>query len=110
MSSLPRKHAAMTEPGKLSPRQKHIVIHVIGLSTEHVTKHVGVSFFSYLAREVSHSYMLREDEQLYSEKQKRVLTFMKTPRELEKVAGCILITCDNDHVTCWSCDLIQIIT
>ena len=28
---------------------------------------------------------MEEDEQLYSEKQRRVSTFMKTPRELEKV-------------------------
>ena len=46
---------------------------------------VGVSFFGYLAGEVSHSYLLREDEQLYSEKQKRVSTFLRAPIELEKV-------------------------
>ena len=39
----------------------------------------------YLFAEVSHGYLLEEDEQLYSEKQRRVTTFMKTPRELEKV-------------------------
>ena len=60
---------------------------IITEGSSHVTKNVGVSFFSYLAGEVSHTYLLREDRELYSEKQKRVLTFMKTPRELEKVAG-----------------------
>ena len=46
---------------------------------------IGISFMRYLFAEVSHGYLLEEDEQLYSEKQRRVTTFMKTPRELEKV-------------------------
>jgi len=39
----------------------------------------------YLFAEVSHGYLMEEDEELYSEKQRRVSTFMKTPRELEKL-------------------------
>ena len=39
----------------------------------------------YILAEVSQGYLLEEDEQLYSERQRRVSTFMKTPRELEKV-------------------------
>ena len=31
----------------------------------------------------------KEDEQLYSEKQRRVSTFMKTPRKLEKVCSLV---------------------
>ena len=54
---------------------------------DQVTKNddVSVTFFGYLARELSHSYLLKEDEELYSEKQKRVSTFLRTPVELEKV-------------------------
>ena len=47
--------------------------------------YAGLSFISYILAEVSHGYLLEEDEQMYSEKQRRVSTFMKTPRELEKV-------------------------
>ena len=46
---------------------------------------IGPSLIRYIFAEVSHGYLLEEDEQLYSEKQRRVSTFMKTPRELEKV-------------------------
>ena len=47
--------------------------------------YLGVSFLSYLKGEVTRGYLLQENEEMYSEKQKRVLTFMRTPRELEKV-------------------------
>lgn len=53
--------------------------------TLHTCVHAGLSFISYILAEVSHGYLLEEDEQMYSEKQRRVSTFMKTPRELEKV-------------------------
>ena len=43
----------------------------------------------YLFAEVSHGYLLEEDEQLYSEKQRRVSTFMKTPQELEQVRSLV---------------------
>ena len=36
--------------------------------------------------EVSHGYQLKGDGYLYSEKQRKITTFMKTPRELEKVS------------------------
>ena len=45
----------------------------------------GVSVWSYFMAELTHGYHLNENEKLYSEKQRRVSTFMKTPRELEKV-------------------------
>lgn len=35
--------------------------------------------------ELSRGYLVEKDEAMFSEKQRRVLTFMKTPRELEKV-------------------------
>ena len=44
-----------------------------------------ISFIDYFISEVTHGYQLKEDKHLYSEKQRRVTTFMKTPRELEKV-------------------------
>ena len=53
--------------------------------TLNVCVYAGLSFISYILAEVSHGYLLEEDEQMYSEKRRRVSTFMKTPRELEKV-------------------------
>ena len=50
-----------------------------------VVNFLGVSFFNYFVTEITHGYQLKEDKQLYSEKQRRVTTFMKTPREVEKV-------------------------
>lgn len=46
---------------------------------------LDVSFISYIVSEVTHGYQLKEDKDLFSEKQRRITTFMKTPRELEKV-------------------------
>ena len=45
----------------------------------------GVSIWTYFIAELTHSYQLNENEQLYSQKLGRVSTFMKTSRELEKV-------------------------
>ena len=44
-----------------------------------------MSLWDYLKREVSYGYLLRGREDIYSEKQQRILTIMRTPRELEKV-------------------------
>ena len=52
--------------------------------------YLGVSFLGYLKGEVTRGYLLQENEEMYSEKQKRVLTFMRTPRELEKVENNII--------------------
>ena len=43
------------------------------------------SVFGYLYKEVTRGYMLEHDEAKFAEKRKRVYTFMKIPRELEKV-------------------------
>ena len=43
------------------------------------------SVFGYLYSEVTRGYMLEHDEAKFTEKRKRVYTFMKIPRELEKV-------------------------
>ena len=45
-----------------------------------------MSLWRYLVAEVSRGYLLEQDQLLYSEKQRRINTFMKTPRELEKVS------------------------
>ena len=45
------------------------------------------SLFSYVRSELTRGYMQECDELLYSEKHRRVSTFMQTPRELEKVRG-----------------------
>ena len=43
------------------------------------------SVYEYVVGELSRGYLLERDEAMLSEKQRRVVTFMKTPRELEKV-------------------------
>lgn len=45
----------------------------------------GVSLYRYVMGELSRGYLMEEDKNMFTEKQKRVNTFMKTPRELEKV-------------------------
>lgn len=50
-----------------------------------ITSFSDTSFVSYFISEITHGYQLKQDEHLYSEKQRRITTFMKTPRELEKV-------------------------
>ena len=51
--------------------------------------HDGVAgVWRYIITELTHGYELNDNEQIYSEKQRRVSTFMKTPRELEKVRYC----------------------
>ena len=49
-----------------------------------------MSLWDYLKREVSYGYLLRGREDIYSEKQQRILTIMRTPRELEKVNTILL--------------------
>ena len=46
-----------------------------------------MSLLRYVLSEVSRGYLPEADEQLYTEKLRRVSTFMKTPRELEKVGA-----------------------
>lgn len=46
---------------------------------------IGKSLFDYLKEEITRGYRFQDNDELYSEKQKRVLIFMRTPRELEKV-------------------------
>ena len=46
-----------------------------------------MSFVRYIFAEVSRGYLMEYEEDEYTEKQRRVLTFMKTPRELEKVSS-----------------------
>ncbi|CAI8013719.1 Transmembrane anterior posterior transformation protein 1 [Geodia barretti] len=43
------------------------------------------SVYDYVVGELSRGYLLERDEAMLSEKQRRVVTFMKTPRELEKL-------------------------
>ena len=48
-------------------------------------RNVVESVCRYVVGELSRGYLLERDEAMLSEKQRRVVTFMKTPRELEKV-------------------------
>ena len=56
-------------------------------SVFYMCRYLDVSFISYIVSEVTHGYQLKEDKDLFSEKQRRITTFMKTPRELEKVCS-----------------------
>ena len=69
-----------------------LIVLPIASAPEKESEKAGISFFSYLAGEVSHSYLSSEDERMYSEKQKRVSTFLKAPLELEKVSHDIIHT------------------
>lgn len=44
-----------------------------------------MSILGYVVAELTRGYMLERDEAKYKEKRQRVYTFMKIPRELEKV-------------------------
>ena len=46
---------------------------------------VLVYVYRYVVGELFRGYLVERDEAMFSEKQRRVNTFMKTPRELEKV-------------------------
>lgn len=48
-----------------------------------------MSVFGYFTSELTRGYHLEREEEKYAQKRQRVYTFMKTPRELEKV--CISI-------------------
>ena len=45
----------------------------------------AMSVFSYFTSELTRGYLLEREEEKYAQKRQRVYTFMKTPRELEKV-------------------------
>ena len=62
------------------------------------------SLFSYVRSELTRGYMQECDELLYSEKHRRVSTFMQTPRELEKVRVVIKKTVN----TMYSCNYITV--
>ncbi len=46
---------------------------------------MGMSLYSYVRCELTRGHGLKDGQGLFSEKQRRVTRFMKTPRELEKV-------------------------
>lgn len=45
----------------------------------------GLSVMSFITTELTRGYLLERDKAKFSERRQRVYTFMKTPRELEKV-------------------------
>ena len=57
--------------------------------------HAGVSLLSYIVDEVKRDYLLEYNEKKLRERRKRVYTFMKTPRELEKVYNGFKITIEG---------------
>ena len=46
---------------------------------------MGMSLYNYVRCELTRGHGLKDGQGLFSEKQRRVTRFMKTPRELEKV-------------------------
>ena len=53
----------------------------------HCVYSTDVSLLDYLKTEMSFNYLIQNDRNcIYNEKQNRILTVMKTPRELEKVS------------------------
>ena len=65
-------------------RGNAFVIPVISVNVA-VFETIVSSLLSYVRSELTRGYMQECDESLYSEKHRRVATFMQTPRELEKV-------------------------
>lgn len=70
----------------------------------------GVSVFGYFKSELTRGYLLERDQEKFTERRQRVYTFMKTPRELEKVLNkfmylfwSCLCCCCWLHVYCWQC-------
>ena len=47
---------------------------------------VGISLWRYVYFELTRGYWLERDKARFAERRKRVYTFMKIPRELEKVS------------------------
>ncbi|XP_078488121.1 transmembrane anterior posterior transformation protein 1 homolog isoform X1 [Ciona intestinalis] len=45
----------------------------------------GVSFFSYFTQELTHGYFMDQNDARYTERRERVYTFLKQPREIEKM-------------------------
>ncbi|XP_064388576.1 transmembrane anterior posterior transformation protein 1 homolog isoform X1 [Halichondria panicea] len=46
---------------------------------------MGISLYNYVRCELTRGHGLKDGQGLFSEKQRRVTRFMKTPRELEKL-------------------------
>ena len=55
-----------------------------------------MSLWSYLYTELTRGYWLEHDKAKFTERRKRVYTFMKIPRELEKVCRAIISQVDID--------------
>ena len=47
-----------------------------------------MSLFNFLKNELTRDYWLENDREKFKERRKRVYSFMKIPRELEKVIFC----------------------
>lgn len=61
---------------------RSVCIYIVGI---YIPLSEMESVYQYVLGELSRGYLVEEDEAMFSERQRRILTFMKTPRELEKV-------------------------
>lgn len=48
-------------------------------------------FYSFFASELSRGYVLEHDEARYTEKTQKVYTFIKIPKEVERVSKCCYV-------------------
>ncbi|XP_065071091.1 transmembrane anterior posterior transformation protein 1-like [Rhopilema esculentum] len=62
----------------------NMAVDSVGVEENSDTPKKSSSLFSYIIDEVKRDYLLEYNEQKLRERRKRVYTFMKTPRELEK--------------------------
>jgi len=69
---------------------------------------IGISLWRYVYFELTRGYWLEHDKARFAERRKRVYTFMKIPRELEKV-NMISIMIVVSYFLCWSIYLILLL-
>mgnify|MGYP006964537638 FL=1 len=63
---------------------------------------------NYFMAEISRGKYLELEEDKYSEKREKVYTFMKIPREFEKVRACKLFICSLLSEFCLSCFMLHL--
>ncbi|CAK8689722.1 transmembrane anterior posterior transformation protein 1 homolog [Clavelina lepadiformis] len=55
--------------------------------------HSKMNFFEYFTMELTHGYFMDQNDTRYSERRQRVYTFLKQPREIEKMMGYGVLLC-----------------
>nr|CAB3266812.1 transmembrane anterior posterior transformation protein 1 homolog [Phallusia mammillata] len=55
------------------------------MTIKSANKKTGISFRKYFTQELTHGYFMDENNERYTERRERVYTFLKQPREIEKM-------------------------